>query len=230
MSRFTTEVRNICEFYADKDTSTGLLGVDEVIQKALPFIFDFTFPIFDENYRQTLEIKIIKHYYTREIGFETVALWKLKLGIKLNEIMPYYNKLYKSELLEFNPLITENITKNGTRNNDSTSNHNDKENETNSTVTNNWNVESDTPQGGLSGVINDEYLSYANKQNNTSNSDRNKQSNSKNVTNNNETWEETTSGYSARNPTELLQSYRESFLNIDMLVISELDNLFMGVW
>lgn len=230
MSKFTTEVRNICEFYSNKDTTVGLLGVDEVIQKALPFIFDFTFPIFDENYRQTLETKIIKHYYTREIGFETVALWKLKLGIKLNEIMPYYNKLYKTELLDFNPLLTENITKSGLRNNDSTSTHNGKEKETNSSVTNNWNAESDTPQGGLSGVINDNYLSYASKQNNDANSDRNKQSNSNNVTNNNETWEETSIGYSGRNPTELLQSYRESLLNIDMMIIAELENLFMGVW
>lgn len=229
MSKYTTEVRYICEFYANKQSSVELLGVNEVIEKALPFIFDFTFPIFNENYRQTLERKIIKHYYTREIGYETVGLWKLKLGIKLNEIMPYYNKLYKSELLDFNPLLTENRTKSGIRNNDSTSTHNEKEKETNSGVTNNWSVESDTPQGGLSGVINDNYLSYASKQNNDTNSDRNKQSNGNNVTNNNETWEETSHGYNG-NASELLTKYRETFLNIDMMIISELENLFMGVW
>ena len=50
------------------------------------------------------------HYYTREIGFETVGLWKLKLQTKLNEIMPYYNKLYETELLKYNPLYDVDMT------------------------------------------------------------------------------------------------------------------------
>ena len=49
--------------------------------------FDFKmtdYPIFDENYREVLETKILKHFYFREIGFETFALWKFKLNEKLN--------------------------------------------------------------------------------------------------------------------------------------------------
>lgn len=104
MAKYTTEVRSICEYYAGLDESSDYTGVDAVISASLPKIFDFDFPIFDENYRTILERKIIMHYYTREIGFETTALWKLWLNKELNEIMPYYNKLYLSELLEFNPL------------------------------------------------------------------------------------------------------------------------------
>lgn len=40
----------------------------------------------------------------REIGTETYGLWHLYLDTTLNEIMPYYNKLYETELLKFNPL------------------------------------------------------------------------------------------------------------------------------
>lgn len=104
LSRYTTEVRYICETSAGLDESVGYSSVEQVIKNCLPKVFDFDFPIFDENYRSVLETKILKHYYTREIGLETVSLWKLKLNTKLNEIMPYYNKLYKSELIEFNPL------------------------------------------------------------------------------------------------------------------------------
>lgn len=104
MSEFTTEVRFICENYANYNQSQNYTKVSDIIQEALPKIFDFDFPIFDESYRNVLETKIIKHYYTREIGLETVGLWKLKLDTKLNEIMPYYNKLYESELIEFNPM------------------------------------------------------------------------------------------------------------------------------
>ena len=104
MSEFTTQVRYICEKYANYDSSQNYVKVDDIIQSALPSIFDFSFPIFSEPYRNVLETKIIIHYYTREIGLETVGLWKLKLETKLNEIMPYYNKLYESELIEFNPM------------------------------------------------------------------------------------------------------------------------------
>lgn len=106
MSKYTTELRFICENYAGLTESVGGKGVPEVIQKAIPKVFDFSWPIFDEAYRNVLCTKILKHYYTREIGEETVGLWKLRLDVKLNEIMPYYNKLYESQLLEFNPLYT----------------------------------------------------------------------------------------------------------------------------
>ena len=110
MSKYTTELRFICETEAGETESVGYSEVDDIIAAALPHIFDFDFPIFDENYRTTLETKIIRHYYTREIGLETYGLWKLKLQTKLNEIMPYYNKLYESELFTYNPLYDVDMT------------------------------------------------------------------------------------------------------------------------
>lgn len=111
MSKYTTEVRYICEHFSGLTESVGYNDVEQVIKNCLPKVFDFNFPIFDESYRSVLETKILRHYYTREIGLETVGLWKLKLSTKLNEIMPYYNKLYKSELIEFNPLYDVDLTR-----------------------------------------------------------------------------------------------------------------------
>lgn len=130
MSKYTTEVRFICEHASGMNESIGYSSVDAVISGAIPKVFDFTFPIFDESYRNVLCGKILKHYYTREICEETVGLWKLRLSTRLNEIMPYYNQLYKSEALEFNPLFdvdytrdseqkhngTDNVTKSNSRN------------------------------------------------------------------------------------------------------------------
>lgn len=110
MSKYTSEVRFICESLTGHEESSGYDGIDEIIERAIPLIFSFDFPIFDENYREVLCTKILRHYYTREIGLETYGLWKLKLQTKLNEIMPYYNKLYESELLKFNPLYDVNMT------------------------------------------------------------------------------------------------------------------------
>ena len=109
MSKYTTEVRYICERAAGLDQSVGYNDVESTIAAAIPKIFDFDFPIFDASYRNVLETKILKHYYTREIGFETVGLWKLKLNTALNEIMPFYNQLYESSLLKFNPLYDTDL-------------------------------------------------------------------------------------------------------------------------
>ena len=120
MSKYTTEVRFICENSAGLRESEGADNVDSILDKCWNKVFNFDFPIFDENYRQVLCRKILKHYYTREIAHETVGRWKLAINTKLNEIMPYYNQLYKSELLEFNPFYDVDLTRSregsGTRN------------------------------------------------------------------------------------------------------------------
>ena len=115
MSVYTTQVRNICEQTYANETAfypAKYHGFDE-IDTILDMTWDKvipTYPIFDETYRKVLNKKILLHYYTREIGTETVGLWKLRLKTKLGEIMPYYNQMYKSELLEFNPLYDVDLT------------------------------------------------------------------------------------------------------------------------
>lgn len=111
MSKYTTELRFICETLAGYDTSQGYGQVNDIVNKSWDKIFDFDFPMFDPEYRSVLCKKILKHYYTREIGFETVGLWKLKLECKMQEIMPYYNKLYEADAIKFNPLYDVDYTK-----------------------------------------------------------------------------------------------------------------------
>lgn len=287
MSKYTTEVRYICEVAAGLAESADYTGVEDVIKKALPVVFDFSFPIFDESYRSVLETKILKHFYTREIGLETVGLWKLKLNTKLNEIMPYYNKLYKSELINFNPLYNIDITRDHKLNGNETKNANTIINGTLEITKNNnesntgtskdvllsnsaghdvtaatgktINKYSDTPQGAINGLENDTYLTNAtintntgnttndNTLNNTSNEDitttnettaksdeahTNKANNSNDsVLVNTEDYLEHISGKEgSESYSDLLTKYRNTFLNIDMLVIIELENLFMQLW
>ena len=197
MSKYTTEIRFICENYAGLSQSVDYQDVNTVLENSWEKVFDFPFPIFDENYRSVLCKKILKHYYTREIGLETVGLWKLKLDAMMNEIMPYYNKMYESELLEFNPMTDADYTKSHEGSNDGTGRDvNDKServvaNHT-GTVTDagthggtvsdageheetigdvgneqlsesTWDVYSDTPQGALTNVENNTYLTNARK-------------------------------------------------------------------
>jgi hypothetical protein len=64
------------------------------------------YEIFDESYRERLNQKILDHYLFYEIGFETGERFNHELKRKMNEIMPLYNQMYESELLEINPLLT----------------------------------------------------------------------------------------------------------------------------
>lgn len=103
MAKYTTEVRSICEHFAGLRESVGYASVDDVIANSYEQIFD-EFPLFDETYRETLCCKILKHYYTREIGAESFGLWKLMLNRRMAEIMPYYNQMYESTLITIDPL------------------------------------------------------------------------------------------------------------------------------
>lgn len=279
MSKYTTELRYICETEAGLSESVGQTKIKDVIAKAIPKIFDFDFPIFDESYRNVLETKILKHYYTREIGLETYGLWKLKLDTKLNEIMPFYNQLYKSALLEFNPLYEVDYSKTGNRDSsgtrDNTENNSESydesidyneshdESATNSndgtltkgTTTTTTNYYSDTPQGAISNVIDGTYLTNATYNvvgntgsDDTSNSgsvDSDGSSKSKNEKDGNRKGSKTsnsnlsdTESYlesvrgkmSSKSYSTLLMEYRETFINIDMMLIEELSDLFFGLW
>lgn len=281
MSIYTTEVRYICETMAGYDVSQGFSKIDEILDKAVPRVFDFEWPIFDEEYRVPLEKKILRYFYTREIGCETYGLWKLMLQNKLCEIMPYYNQLYKSELLMagVNPLTDVDYTKSGNRTDEGADTRTTEREGTDNTETtatskgvkkgetsgrdstsvygNQTHIKkySDTPQGTLTGVENGTYLTEA--EFNTDSDDTNTtvttsgteevtdqadssgsvkntttgNENSKGTTNNTaEYLEKVTGKMGGTSYAKLLRELRESFLNIDRDILNDLGVLFMNIW
>lgn len=292
MSKYTTEVRYICESSAGLSESSGFNSINEILENCRNSIFNFDFPIFDEAYRPVLEKKILKHYYTREIATETVGLWKHYLDMRLNEIMPYYNKLYASELLEFNPLYDVDLTTdhvkrgtsesegesantgtvsdegNGSRNRTDnltrTSQDGGTEQLANTSADKNTRRDyySDTPQGAITGVENETYLTNFRKivddgTGSTSNStttfgktvtDHDTGTQNISITDNNtrtlntrlnstdniETTEDYLKHVKGKSGdasfSKLLEDYRKTFLNIDMMIIRDLSDLFFGLW
>lgn len=262
MSKYTTEVRYICEAESGLDESVGYNDVEQVLANSINSIFG-DFPIFDEEYRPILEKKILRHYYTREIAFETVGLWKLKLNTKMNEIMPYYNKLYESELLEFDPFEDTNLkteksaekarNENEERNRDNTGDvykaSQNRENMHDATVdgSERWDLFSNTPQGQLSNVKQGKYLTTADNlttnasgtedrttDNNGTNTEvRNelgKELRNKNGSDLEEYFEKIKGKRGVKSYPLLLEEFRKTFLNIDMLIINELKSLFFLLW
>lgn len=187
MSKYTTELRFICETEAGLEESADASDVNEVIAKAREKIFDFDYGIYDPAYAPVLETKILRFYYTREICAETYGLWKMWLETRLRTIMPLYNKLYEAEMLKYSPLFdvdytiehkgenksadkfagndqrslggsdTFKHTGNDTRKFDGERN----DNSNTKTDTDSWNMYSDTPQGGLDGIAQNKYLTNA---------------------------------------------------------------------
>jgi hypothetical protein len=253
VSKYTTEVRFICENSAGLSESEGADNVDSVLDKCWNKIFNFDFPIFDENYRQVLCRKILKHYYTREIAHETVGRWKLALNAKLNEIMPYYNQLYKSELLEFNPFYDVDLTR--SREGSGTSNRTSNNRETNSGTsknvssgsgtsnTNTLNRFSDTPQNsmdtqGIADSVPLTTVTKVNEDNTTTNTstdtltrDDSKTGNGTENINSTDKYIETVKGkQGTENYSSLLKKFRETFLNIDMMIIEDCSDCFFTLW
>ena len=278
MAKYTTEIRYICEHLCGLDESKGYQDVGTIISNARSKIFDFDYPIYKESYRPVLESKILKHFYTREIGDETFGLWKLRLDTKLNEIMPFYNRLYEADLEGFNPFLSTDmrverntVGVSGRKTDENIGDRNAMQNTTHadSTVKSNnrglvdngfvgktvdTDLYSETPQGSLTGVDNETYLTNARKVTNdkldnghthsldvtessnsgdnsvSMNSLYNRDRKTEENANTTERFLERTYGYNGYMPAEMLKKYREIVWNIDMMIIEELEPLFMQLW
>lgn len=203
--------------------------------------FDFKmtdYPIFDENYRKVLNQKILNHYYENEIGFETAPLFRFYLNNKLNEIMPYYNILYEKQLQLLN-----NIDKNvnlvedfkGTNTNESTTNTESESTSNSSGTSKNKNLFQDTPQGDLNNTeLENQTWATNYTMNNTENENEiNDNSSSNGTANSNGTnnYLKTIIGNNGgRYNLDILADLQKNLMNIDLLIINELYDLFMGLY
>nr|DAR75383.1 MAG TPA: Lower collar protein [Caudoviricetes sp.] len=225
----------------------GSLSVDEIISKSWDKIFTTKVKFFDEDYRKIICSKILKHFYLREIGAETFGIWQLWMNTKLEEIMPLYNQMYESCNLKFNPFFDVDLTRehkgkgNTVSNGDNRTVNNTTVNANSVTQNNgvNRDLYSDTPQGALTGVENETYLTNARKNIDENTTNINTNTNSvNNETNTNKTEANTTDEYietivgkqGSKDYSALLKEYRETFLNIDMMIIEEFNGLFLNLW
>ena len=189
--------------------------------------FDFkmdSYPIFDENYRDTLNNNILYHYYENEIGFETASLFRFYLNQKLNEIMPYYNELYKVQkkiidenLLLNNVNLTERLTGSNTTNTSSTSQSSNK----------GKNLFQDTPQGQISQTDIDNQTWATNL---TLNKNDIEDESSATGSGTNEYLKTIVGNNGGKFNIDVLNDIKNNLMNIDLMIINELNDLFMGLF
>ena len=195
------------------------------IKNLLDNDFDFglnNYPIWNETYRETLNKKILYHYYENEIGFETANLFKFYLNNKMNEIMPYYNELYKAQEKAITDILgnvdlyeESNRLNNNTINTSSTSSNNGK------------NLYQDTPQGQISFTDIEEQKWATNLTLNKNDISDSSLSNGEN----NENFERHIHGNNGKKYSiELLEEVKNKLFNIDLMIINDLNELFMQIF
>lgn len=173
------------------------------------------YPIFDEAYRAPLNKKITDHFLNREIGLETIEMFTFAVKRKMNEIMPLYNQFYKTQLLDVDPFITfDSNTESSNQAESIATNSSDATSKARA-------VNSDTPQTQLAG--NEDYATSIvdNVAESANTGDANSSDSSLGTVN--------TRGFSGA-MSDLLVRYRDTFLNIDMQIIAELEDCFMQIW
>ena len=187
--------------------------------------FDFglkSYPIFDENYRDTLNNNILYHYYENEIGFETAGLFKFYLNQKMNEIMPYYNRLYENQNKILNEMFDNvDIKEDFIRNTNTSANSNSNSN------SDSKNLFQDTPQGSLdfTDLENQKWATNYNMSkgniNDTSNTSGTSDENYlKHIKGNN----------GNKYKIEMLSMIKDNLMNIDLMIINDLNELFMQIF
>jgi hypothetical protein len=257
MASYTMQLREYIE-QATQDIED--MSWKDRIEAGRPKLFDFSYPIFDTNYKAIFETHFIRNFYTREIGFETEGLFKFKLENWLSINMGYFNKMFESELLTFDPLINTKLNTKKDVTNDKTQNNTSEMDGTSSgtshqandgTATENdfgRNLDADMPESRLTITANNGVglIEYATKidestQNNSKTSNSTSDGTSSDTTNVNTTANATvneTEDYiedlvgksGSQTYSKMVMEYRESFIRIEKKIFEEMQELFMLVY
>ena len=176
--------------------------------------------------KDKLARKIVDHYYMRESGFETIALFRHYARVTMQELMEEYLPLIYSASIQYDPLVNVDYTETFNRTADNTGESNSTSNNASSGLV----VSSNTPQGQISkqGILEGNYAS-------STSANENEASINDNTRTQGNTTEEYlkrvkgNSGVSATAQKMILQ-YRENIIAIDRDIIKKLNILFMGLF
>ena len=183
-------------------------------------IFNFDYPLSTHVNREDFEIMILNHYIHRRIGFDTPTEFRIALNVKMNEIMPRYNKLFDMldgwDLYSGGEVTTRVQTDNGSNSLNNTTNNNS------SSTSDRRN--SQMPQNEIEDVRDGTYMTDYNYDTNID---------SGTVTSNSSgTSANTTNETITRSPSDKIRIYKEFMENVESiysLIFKDLDSLFYGL-
>ena len=212
-------------------------------------IFNFDYPLTNNITKEKFETMILNHFLQRRIGFETVTAFRIQLDVKLNEIMPFYNKMFDAlenwEIFNDGEVTTrtgtDNRTQNSTQNSTENSTNNTNNNLTNHSTTSTNDVSdrrnSELPQNQLEDVRNGSYVTNYNYDTTSNNGEDNSTSegssistnNSSNNSTNNSTDNNIYNETITRTPADkiaILKEMQENIKSIYTMIFKDLECLF----
>lgn len=192
------------------------------------YMFDFDYPLSNNINKEDFEKMIINKFLMRRIGYETFTAFKLALDVKLNEIMPMYNKMFDA-ITEWDIFKDgEEITHTSETINNGKTDTTNQINTNSTTNSQNKEVNSDLPQNDLENIDSETYATtYTNGNTNSSdNSISNGSSSSENSNNTN--FSETTK-ISQANKINAYNQFIKNKKNIYTMIFKDLESLFYGL-
>lgn len=181
-----------------------------------------------------LAAKIIDHYFMREIGFETPALFRHYVKITMKEIMEEYAPLIYSASIAYDPLVNVDFTEiyhhqdNGTMQNTGSSDSTSRNQGSGLTV------QSDTPQGQINkaAILGGSYASSTSANEADNSITDHSQTTSGATTTDTRDYEKRIKGNSGVSATaqRMIEQYRDNIRALDSEIIERLNTLFMGLY
>ena len=186
--------------------------LSQIPNAAAPLVFDFEYPLSVNVDKTKFETMILKKFYTRRIGYETYTTWKMQLDVKLNEIMPVYNKLFDS-------MSNWNLFSDGENYTRIINNESETSTSASNNVTNTRKF-SNLPQNQINDIENNSYMTDYTKESNAGSS-------SGSGTGSSDTTETYTKDVSSKIDT--YNKFIEDRNHIMSLIYKDLDSLFYGL-
>ena len=204
-------LNSIVNFDAEEQTK-----IKDLASAGRSDIFDFDYPLSDNIEKEDFEVMILNHFLMRRIGYDTLNAFKIALNVKLNEIMPIYNKMFDMldgwDLFSDGERVSRAASDSGTNTlNNTTSSNNTSDRRY-----------SDTPQNQLADVRNGSYIT-----------DYNYDTDTGSVTSaSNGSDTRTSLETITRTPSDKIKIYKEFIENkksIMTMIFEDLDVLFYGL-
>lgn len=196
-------------------------------------IFNFDYPLTKHIKNEDFEKMILNHFLQRRIGFETVTAFRIQLEVKLNEIMPIYNKMF--DALENWEIFNdgEKTVRTGTDNRTSENINNTSNTLTNKSETKTEDISdrrnSELPQNQLEELRDGNYVTNYNYDTNTNKGNDISTSEGKSNATNNGTDKNEYNETITRTPTDKITILKEMQTNIKSIytmIFEDLDCLF----
>ena len=237
MSKYSMELRNVITYYGRDEVENWFKSYnieDYLLPEQIEQLNEFP-NIWSKD---KLAKKIVDHYFMREIGFETPALFSHYAKVTMQEIMEEKLPLIYTLSFSYNPLINEDYTETLERNvsQEAQSSNEGQSNSTSSNTASSLNVSSDTPQGQISkqNILGGNYATAVGANENES-SIEDETNTSSSSSGNNETEETYTRHFKGNHGINatyqaLIKQFRDNIVAVDKQIIEELNSLFMGLY